>query len=86
MKVGYTVADVGCEVGDLSAASRVAEMIVDPSQQNLFRGELEQILKCLTLFKQKYESWMMCNVDITQQTNLKDNRDDKNKFKSTLTL
>ena len=70
MEVGNTVADIRCEVSDLSSAARVSEVIVDPSEQDLLWGELEQVIQCLSLLQQKNQTWMMCDVDVTQQTNL----------------
>ena len=70
MEVGNTVADVRCEVSDLSSAARVSEVIVDPPEQDLLWGELEQVIQCLSLLQQKNQTWMMCDVDVTQQPNL----------------
>jgi len=51
VKICHAVANIRGEVGNLPATARVPQVVVHPSQQDLFRGELEEIFKTLTFFK-----------------------------------
>ncbi len=68
--VRYRVLDVACEVADLAAAVGPGEVVVDPADENFLRGELHEILQCLSLHQQCGQVRIHVQVDVTQQTNL----------------
>ena len=43
-------------------------MIVEPSQEDLIRGEPQQILDSLSLFTETVQFWMKFDVDLTEQS------------------
>ena len=73
MNIGHRVLDVAAKVFDLLAlVGRLGEMIVDPSEQQLFLGKLEQVLLGLAISEQQHQAGMMRQIDLGKQTNLND--------------
>ena len=62
--------NVFAKVADASCSARSFQVIVDPAQEDLFRWKSDQVLNFLAVIQQDGQSWVMSNVDVTQQTNL----------------
>lgn len=68
--VRYRVFDVIREVLHLFRLTGACQVIVDPTQEKLFFGELEQVLFALAVVEQEHETRVMCQVNIGKQTDL----------------
>ena len=67
--------DVFTKVVDLSVDASTGQVVVDPAQQDLFRRQADEVFNRLPIHQQVDQSWVMRQVDVTQQTNLLKNRD-----------
>lgn len=65
--------DVLTEVVDLSRASRVPQVVVDPAEKQCLGGQLLQVRYILTLLQQENQPGMVGQVNVRQQTNLQQN-------------
>ena len=70
MNVSNRVLDVSCEIADLASTVGPGEMVVHPSDQDLFRRQLHEFFQCLAFLQQYSEVGVHIQVDVTQQTNL----------------
>lgn len=62
--------DVFLEIPNSAIHACITEMIVDPSDQDLFRRQLLQVLGGFSILQEIDETRVVGKVDIAQQTNL----------------
>ena len=71
MRVGDAVTDVSAEIIDLASnITRAAELIVDPSEQNVFFAQFEQVFLFLAIAKQKDQAGMVDQINVGEQADL----------------
>ncbi|KAH3661835.1 hypothetical protein OGAPHI_006013 [Ogataea philodendri] len=66
--VVLTVAHVAAEIGHSSVPVGCFEMIVEPSEQNLFRRKSQELFQSLVILQQSVQFWMELDIDLAQQT------------------
>src|SRR5688572_26075681 len=71
MGVRNRVCNVGCEVLDLTSASRSLQVIIDPTNQNLLRGKFHEFFESFTLHQKCCQARICTKVNIREKTILK---------------
>lgn len=72
VNVGLTVFQVVAEVVHLLAVVAVSQVVIEPSEEKLIRGELKEITQLLVLTLQADEEWVVLKVDQGGQLDLDD--------------
>jgi len=75
----FGVLDISREVGDASRPSGSLQVIVEPSEKDLFDGELQEILDGLSFFQETVQFGMVDKIDAREKTNLDDLPDETKK-------
>jgi hypothetical protein len=69
-RVVLCIFDITREIVHFSIPSCCFQMIVEPSEEDLFNGELEEVLNGLSFLQKSIQLWMIHQIDSREQTNL----------------
>jgi hypothetical protein len=80
------ILNVTGEVSDTSSPASVLEVVVEPSKKDLLNGELKEVLNGFTLLQKAVKLGMVDQVNLREQTNLKNGKKEKCEIENLLKI